>query len=139
MNSDIDPQLVTTSPSLSPTLLPSELASAARTLSDRRARLLERLEGSEEPALRRELGRVELALDWCRAGVYGRCCVCGTPLPTSTLETDPADLACDRCHALHGERPRSAAAMQTLSFTDGPAALHEAFVRARAVARMPEH
>jgi hypothetical protein len=138
MNSDIEHQFVTTPSLPSPSLLPSELVSAAQTLSARRARLLERLERSEEPALRRELGRVELALDWCRAGVYGRCCVCGTPLPASTLEFDPADLACDRCHGLHGERPRSAVAMRTLSFTDGPAALHEAFVRARAVARMPE-
>lgn len=136
MKADLDPTTHATASRLAPPLLASELTVAAQTLSKQQACLAQRLAQGEDPQLRRELVRVELALEWCRAGVYGRCCVCGTPLPVSALQSDPADLACERCHALHGDRSRREASMRTLSFTDGPAALHDAFVHARTVARL---
>lgn len=121
---------------LPPPLLASEVATAVRTLSDRQAELKRRLADRDDAASRRELARVELALEWCHAGVYGRCSVCGSPLPTLALRSDPADLVCDSCRAHHCARSSSGAAMRTVSFTDGPAALHDAFVRARDAARV---
>ena len=104
---------------------------------------LEAREGdATDPVICGELSRVRTALQWCRAGVYGRCCVCGTPLPDRVLEHDPADMRCAVCRRLHdvGLEPRRASqtspTMPLLSLEDGER-LDESFRRISALAQDP--
>jgi RNA polymerase-binding transcription factor DksA len=113
--------------------------------SELEARMLEleaRSGGEADPVICGELARVRTALQWCRAGVYGRCAVCGVPLPDRVLLHDPADMRCAVCRRLHASeeaRPKNAVAsakMPLLSLEDVEK-LNESFVRIAALARDP--
>ena len=97
---------------------------------------------ANDPVICGELARVRTALQWCRAGVYGRCAVCGVPLPDRVVLHDPADMRCSVCRRVHGRgeetRPAvSKAAMPLLSLADGVERLNESFLRTAALARDP--
>ena len=103
-----------------------------------------RLGDANDPVICGELARVRTALQWCRAGVYGRCAVCGVPLPDRVVLHDPADMRCNVCRRVHGHaadtrtRPAvSKAAMPLLSLADGVERLNESFLRTAALARDP--
>lgn len=87
---------------------------------------------------RRELGRVDVALRWAAAGLYGTCTVCTDVLPQGQLETDPADTVCRSCReaaARSRRRIRKHVDARPLSLIDGPDALTRGFNRARSLAR----
>ena len=103
-------------------------------------RLEARAADPDDPAIDSELQRVRTALQWCRAGVYGRCSVCGIQLPDRVLQQDPADMRCTGCRQLHAQdgvaRPQPPA-MPLLSLADGAERLNESFVRMSMLARDP--
>jgi RNA polymerase-binding transcription factor DksA len=118
------------------------LAEVESQLEARMRELEARLGDETDPVICGELARVRTALQWCRAGVYGRCGICGVPLPDRVVLADPADMRCGVCRRLHGEdEPRREAVhvarMPLLSLTDGVERLNESFVRAAALARDP--
>lgn len=99
-------------------------------LLDRKQRLVSRLENGEAPQLATELDRVETALSWFDARLYGWCSVCGHPLSITQVERDPSDMVCSECHEMHGE---SGHHNQLTSLEDGQESRDRAFLRARAV------
>ncbi len=95
---------------------------------------------ASDPTVGRELARVRTALQWCRAGVYGRCSVCGVQLPDRVPLHDPADMRCTVCRGLHADDDAvhpDPPAMPLLSLADGAERLNESFVRMSMLARDP--
>ena len=48
---------------------------------------------------RRELLRIEAALERVESGEYGHCLACGAPIPEARLDLDPAAVLCMDCAA----------------------------------------
>jgi DnaK suppressor protein len=48
---------------------------------------------------RRELMRIDSALERVESGEYGHCLACGAPIPEARLELDPAAVLCMDCAA----------------------------------------
>jgi DnaK suppressor protein len=46
---------------------------------------------------RRELLRIESALERLASGEYGQCLACGAPIPEARLDLDPAAVLCMDC------------------------------------------
>ena len=93
----------------------------------------------DDPAARRARGRVEVALSWVKAGLYGTCTVCGDPLPTVQLEHDPTDMVCTDCREASARsrrrHVRTRVDARPLSLVDGPEALTRGFARASVLAQ----
>jgi RNA polymerase-binding transcription factor DksA len=73
------------------------LSTARRWLEQRRAELRRVVGADDTGPLAKELDRVDAALTWLRAGVYGHCRVCGSHLAPEVIERDPAEMLCSPC------------------------------------------
>jgi hypothetical protein len=118
---------------------PERFAHLRTRMQARRAELDRVLESSpDDRAAMLELGRLDVALRWIRAGHYGACSICSDELPASQLERDPTDMVCTDCHEGNARSRRRLVRdvdPRPLSLVDGPEALTRGFVRARALCR----
>ena len=98
-----------------------------------------------DAAFRDELRRVELALSWHEAGLYGACSVCRHPLPMAQLRHDPTDMLCSTCKAAHEKHARVEATREYRipSLRDSLSSLEKMFEKAQrmfaAAAEPPAH
>ncbi len=120
-----------------------------------RERLVERrhaLVGTGGPEIARELARIDEALRWLDAGLYGRCSICLQALDVERILADPVDKVCGRCKAARGAKAATLPAARRpksriptvkhrpvdgwmVSLRDGTEALNRQFIRASRVAR----
>lgn len=109
---------------------PPSATEDCRVELERRRRLLE---GQDDPASRDELHRVELALAWHEAGLYGACSVCRHPLSMSQLSEDPTDMLCGACRAGHeNHRPHAPVREHRIpSLRDSLSSLEKMFEKAQ--------
>lgn len=97
-------------------------------LLDRKQELMSRFENGDAPRVATELDRVETALSWFDARLYGWCSVCGEPLSATQIEQDPADMVCPTCHDLHGAQTHDLTSLENDQET-----LDRSFLRARVI------